>query len=331
MIRLLLDLLYCLNLLGSAVQVIPLPGIPVAIHPLDRGIAVACAYPSVICTVDTGFSVDVLPYKVLLPRDLCLWNGELTAADFNGKSIVMNDRVIPLPGSPDGICEVFWNTPSAPELAVALFDRGIVVLVEQDGTISTLLKMPGVKSLSPCDADGDGDMDLFASGCGSGVIFVENRFSRPVTHYVGTIGAGVKRCHAVDMDDDSFIDVAGIACASGGAGWWRNPGCVDAQWEFHLIDGYLSGPKDIYCRGDSIVIASLFSGAVISFSPDIQLPEGFICSYISEEGDIILGHRFGFLLHVHSMRELQTRLLFRSSDHSVLLPDVCRSVPDGCK
>ncbi|MCK5116957.1 MAG: hypothetical protein KAR44_10180 [Candidatus Aegiribacteria sp.] len=306
MIRVVLDLLNCLHLLGSALQVIPLPGIPVAIHPLDRGIAVACIDPSVICTVDTDFVVDVLPWGVMQPRDICLWNGELAASDFAGESIVMNDRVIPLPGSPDGICEVFWNTPSAPELAVALFDRGIVVLVEQDGTVSTLLKMPGVKSLSACDADGDGDMDLFAAGCGSGVIFVENRFSHPVTHYVGTIQVGVKRCQAVDMDGDSAVDVAGIACADGGGGWWRNPGDIDALWEFHVLDSSLSGPKDICCRGDSIVIASMFSDVFISFMPGIRLPEGFLCSYIAGEGDVILGHRLGFLIRVRSLNELQT-------------------------
>ncbi len=298
MIRLVLDLLNCLHLLGSAVQVIPLPGIPVAIHPLDRGIAVACTDPSVICTVDTGFSVDVLPLGVLQPRDLCLWNGELAVADFAGESIVMIDRVIPLPGSPDGICEVLWNSSSAPELAVALFDPGIVVIVEQDGTVSTLLKMPGVKSLSACDADGDGDMDLFASGCGSGVIFVENRFSHPVTQYVGTIGVGVKRCLAADMDGDSFMDVAGIACADGGGGWWRNPGGIDALWEFHVIDSSLTGPKDIWCRGDSIVIVSMFSDAYVSFIPGIGLPEGFLCSYITSEGDVILGHSLGFLIYL---------------------------------
>lgn len=306
MIRLILDLLNFLNLIGSAVQVVPLPGIPVAIHPLDTGIAVACIDRSVICIVDTGFTVNVLPYKVLKPRDICLWNGELVAADFAGESIVMNDRMIPLPGSPDRICEVFWNAPSAPELAVALFDPGIIVLVDQDGTVSTLVKMPGVKSLSPCDVEGDGDMDLFASGFGSGVICIENRGLLPVVHHIGTIEVGVKRCFAVDMDDDSLMDVAGIACAEGGAGWWRNPGCIDGEWEFNVIDSSLEGPKDIWCRGDSIVIASLFSDAFVSFIPGIQFPEGLSCCCISDEGDIIFGHRFGFLIHI---REWGLRIL----------------------
>jgi hypothetical protein len=306
MIRLILDLLNFLNLLGSAVQVIPLPGIPVAIHPLDRGVAVACIDRSVICIADTGYTVDVLPYKVLEPRDICLWNGELAAADFSGESIVINNRMILLPGGPDRICEVFWNTPSAPELAVALFNPGIIVLVDQDGTVSTLVKMPGAKSISPCDVDGDGDMDLFASGFGSGVICIENRDLLPVVHYIGTIEVGVKKCFAVDMDDDSLMDVAGIACAEGGAGWWRNPGCIDGEWEFHEIDSYLKGPKDIWCRGDSIVIASLFSDTFVSFIPGVQFPEGFSCCYISDEGDIILGHRLGYLIHI---REGALRML----------------------
>ena len=70
MIRLVLDLLNFLILLGSAVQVVPLPGIPVAVHPLTGGIAVACIDRSVICVVDDGCSVDVMPYKILEPRDI---------------------------------------------------------------------------------------------------------------------------------------------------------------------------------------------------------------------------------------------------------------------
>ena len=40
MIHLVLDLLNFLILLGSAVQVVPLPGIPVDIHPLDRSVLI---------------------------------------------------------------------------------------------------------------------------------------------------------------------------------------------------------------------------------------------------------------------------------------------------
>lgn len=296
MIRLILDLLGCLSLLGSAVQVIPLPGIPVAIHPLDGGIAAVCADRSLVCIANADHTVDVLPYDVLEPRDICLWNGELAVSDFAGESIVMGDRVILLRGRPDGICEVLWDTSSVPALAVALFDPGMVVLVEDDGTVSTLVKLPGAKSVSSCDMDGDGDVDLFASGCRSGVIAIENRASLPVAHRIGTIGAGVKRCFAVDMDGDSLMDVAGIACAEGGAGWWRNPGGTDGNWEFNPIDESLSGPKDIWCSGDSIVIASLFSDVFVSFLRGTRLPEGFLCCCISDEGDLVLGHRLGFLV-----------------------------------
>jgi len=229
MIRIVLDLISCLSLLGSAVRVIPLPGIPVAIHPVVRGIAAVCADPSVVCIADTGHTVDVLPCKVSEPRDICLWNGELAVSDFAGESIVMRDRVIPLRGRPDGICEVLWDTSSAPALAVALFDPGMVALVEEDGTVSTLVKLR-------------------------------------------------------------------IACAEGGAGWWGNPGGTYDRWEFHPIDESLSGPKDIWCRGDSIVIASLFSDVFVSFLPGAPLPAGFICCCISDEGDLVLGHRLGFLV-----------------------------------
>lgn len=307
MIRLVLDLISCLSLLGSSVQVVPLPGIPVAIYPMDGGIAAVCSDQSVVCIADTGHTVDILPCKVSEPRDICLWNGELAVSDFAGGSIVMRDRVLPLRGRPDGICEVLWDTSSTAALAVALFDPGMVVLVDTGGSVSALVKLPGAKSVSSCDMDGDGDMDLFASGCRSGVIAIENRSSLPVVHRIGTIGAGVKRCSAVDMDGDSLMDVAGIACAEGGAGWWHNPGGTDCRWEFHPIDESLSGPKDIWCQGDSIVIASLFSDVFISFLLDTPLPEGFLSCCISNEGDLVLGHRLGFLVHIASFIPAQNR------------------------
>lgn len=275
-----------------------LPGIPVDIQPVDRGFAVACINESSICLVDWGPVTEVLPYRVLEPRRLCLWHGELLVTDFAGESIVLSSGRIPLPGNPDGMCELSWSSPSASELAVALFNPGMVLLVGQDSTVSMLVEMAGVKSLSPCDADGDGDTDIFASGCGSGVIYIENRESLPVVHHVGSIQVGVKRCCAIDMDDDGLVDVAGIACAEGGAGWWKNPGDPDRQWIYHEIDGSLKGPKGICCRGDSMVIASLFSSTFFSFDPELHLPEGFTCCFITEDGDVLLGHRFGFLIRM---------------------------------
>lgn len=295
MIQLVLDLLY---LLTSGAQIIPLPGTPVAIQPVNRGFAVACIDPSVVCVVDTNSEIDVLLLELDEPRDLSVWDTELVVSDFGGRSVVTGNRVIPVPGNPDGMCEVFWNSSSHSELAVALFDPGIVVLVNQDGSSSTLVEFTGVKCLSPCDADGDGDMDIFASGCGGGIIFIENASSLPIAHQVGIIQVGVKRCCAVDMDGDGFMDVAGIACAEGGAGWWRNPGNPAGRWVYHEIDGSLKGPKGISCSGDSLVIASLFSDVIFSFDSSFHLPGGFTCCHISHEGDVVLGHRLGFLVTV---------------------------------
>lgn len=293
MIRLVLDLLVLFN---SGAQFVSLPGTPVAIQQLDEGLAVACVNPSAVCIITPDSELEIMPYEVLEPRDMCMWSNELVVSDFAGSSVLVGNRMIPVPGNPDGTCEVNWNSSSASELAVALFDPGIVVLVEKDGSVSTLVEIPAVKSLSACDAEEDGDMDLFASGCGSGVFFIENVLSIPNVHYVGNIRAGVKRCCAVDMDGDGLMDVAGIACAEGGAGWWRNPGDLTERWIYTELEGFLEGPKGISCIGDSLIIVSLFSDVFFSSNDNIHLPPGFTCCYISSDGYVFLGHKFGFLL-----------------------------------
>lgn len=100
------------------------------------------------------------------------------------------------------------------------------------------------------------------------------------------------------MDGDGLTDVAGIACAEGGAGWWRNPGNTSDIWAYHEIDGSLEGPKGISCSGDSLVIASLSSETVFTFNSSLYLPGGFTCCYISGCGDVVLGHKLGFLVRI---------------------------------
>jgi hypothetical protein len=98
------------------------------------------------------------------------------------------------------------------------------------------------------------------------------------------------------MDGDGFMDAVGVACAEGGAGWWRNPGNLREPWLFTTIDRTLQGPKDISVKGDSLLIASLFSPLFTSFIREQPFPSGFTCCCISETGRIAAGHLNGFLI-----------------------------------
>ncbi len=291
--------------LVSAARVVVLPGLPISIQPLDDGIVVACMSPASVCFIDDSSIVSSIPFmEVAESRDLCLWDGTLVASDFAAGEIITGDRSISVPGNPDGICEVNWDSSSVSQLAVALFNPGSILLMNHDGSFSTLIEMPGVKSLFPCDVDNDGDIDIFASGCGSGVVVVENRNSVPVIHEVGTIQSGVKRCFANDMDSDGNIDIAGIACAAGGAGWWRNPGRLDAEWHYQEIDGSLEGPKGIFCKGEIVLIASLLSDVYVSPAQEIQIPSGFTCCWVLDDSTFILGHKLGFLVYYEPSESL---------------------------
>ena len=72
------------------------------------------------------------------------------------------------------------------------------------------------------------------------------------------------------MDADGYADLAGIACAEGGTGWWRHPGRPGGEWLYNEIDGSLEGPKDLFAEMKSSLLP-LFS--VMFLSPAICMLE----------------------------------------------------------
>ena len=296
MINILLNYLKLLHLFIVADEVVAIPGSPISITEFGNQMFVSSINPSGIFQIDHDFIPLPTGIMVNTARNLSIWNCEIVASDFLSQSIITAERSISLPGSPEGICEVYWNSDSIPELAVALFDTGNILLLNRDGTYKNLVNIPSIKSLSPCDADNDGDMDIFASACGSGVTIIENNHLIPVIHEIGNIQAGVKKCYATDMNHDDNMDVVGIACASGGVGWWQNPGVLNGNWVYHEIDSTIEGPKDLFCKGDSIVVASMFSEVLTSWDSTLISPSGFTCCTISESGHLVLGHKLGFVI-----------------------------------
>lgn len=283
-----------LFMLEAGFQIIPVQGVPVDMVPFETGFLVSCIDPPSVFFFGEDGLISPLPGVFDEPRNLAVWNGIPVISDFGAGRLVMGETEVPMTGEPEGMAEVVWDRER--ELAVCLFSPGSVVLVDGDGETRQLAAVPGAKSAVAADANRDGLQDLFVSGCGTGVVLLENREGEALVHYIGNTGAGVKRIAAYDMDGDGFVDVAGIACADGGAGWWRNPGEPASIWEYTPMYPFLEGPKDISIAGGSMVIASLFSPLILAGHGDGLLPRGFTSCCILDNGQVLAGHRNGFLV-----------------------------------
>lgn len=291
MTALLLDLLL---LLRAGFTITPLPGTPVDILCSQGTVTVACAGPAGVWRPDDA-GITPLDTELVEPRSLALWSGMIAVSDAGAGTVVSGERVYRFQGRVEGIATVDWFGDGIQRLAVCTFDPGAVMLLHRDGLRTVLAELPGAKDVKAADVDGDGDRDLFAAGCGTGVVVIENAGEGPVVHYIGNIGAGVKRIAAADMDGDGLTDVVGLACAEGGAGWWRNPGEPGLPWEFvHLLPD-LSGPKDLAASGDTLLIASLYSPLHLTGS-GLRLPTGFTSCAFDDRGGLVAGHRLGFLI-----------------------------------
>lgn len=290
-------------MLESGFQIIPVQGVPVDMVPFETGFLVSCIDPPSVFFLGEDGLISSLPGVFDEPRNLAVWKGIPAISDFGAGRLFTGATEVIMKGEPEGMAEVVWDRD--PELAVCLFSPGSVVLVEGNGETRQLAAVPGAKSVVVADANRDGLQDLFVSGCGTGVVLLENREGEAVVHYIGNIYAGVKRIVASDMDGDGFVDVAGIACADGGAGWWRNPGELSSAWVYTPIDPLLNGPKDICIARGSMVIASLFSPLILAGHGDGLLPRGFTSCSISDRGQILAGHRGGFLVCGPFSRERQ--------------------------
>lgn len=279
-----------LSLFTSGIQLISLPGTPVDLFPAGDTILVLCSDPASLCRWAGHDTVDTLFSDLVNPVDVCMWQGDPAVSDPGSGKIVLPERRIEIPGEPAGICEVRWFPEEEPSLAVCLHCKGQVVLVNADGLITSVGEFPGARGVSSFDSDRDGDSDLIVSCCGSGVFLLENREGIPVVHPIGNIREGVKRVFPSDIDGDGLDDVVGIACATGGAGWWRNPGSAGSEWSYTVIDSLLQGPKNIWCTGDSVMVASLYSPVFFNYDTELKLPSGFISVFHTGDNLLLVGH-----------------------------------------
>lgn len=196
-----------------------------------------------------------------------------------------------------------WNGDGEQAMAVSLRDAGRLVLLD-DGQAVPLAELPGARTVTAADTDGDGDDELLVACCGTGLHLVMNSETGadPVVRRIGVLGAGVKSVDCLDMDEDGDPDAAGIACAEGGVCWWENPGPSGTNWSRHDIDPGISGPKAIAVFGGKILVASLFSPSRL-YGPGTarSLPRGCTACAFDAGGHFVLAHRAGFVMEFSSL------------------------------
>ena len=99
--------------------------------------------------------------------------------------------------------------------------------------------LPGAYDLTIADIDGDGDLDVAASGwrIGNQFAWFENRDGRWVKHMIEDNIGETRAIHAVDLTGDGLPDLIGTAAKGKEAMWYKNPGDPANQpWEKYVID-----------------------------------------------------------------------------------------------
>ena len=105
----------------------------------------------------------------------------------------------------------------------------------------------------PVDLDGDGDLDFVTGweGQGNGTIeFWEYKDDGTgaewIRHILQDDVFGCRYLAVADMDNDSDLDIVGVANGDGLVAWWENDGDYGSTWTMHLIAGGLDSPGNLY-------------------------------------------------------------------------------------
>lgn len=149
--------------------------------------------------------------------------------------------------------------------------------------------LPGAYDLTIADLDGDGDLDIAASGwrIGNQFAWFENQNGVWVRHLIEEGLPETRTICAVDFDGDGHMDLLGGVADGNQLLWYRNPGDPrTAPWERHVIDTppgpYHGHPVDMDGDGDQDVVIALRG-------PDTYGYEGGQIVWYENDGDPAAG------------------------------------------
>ena len=125
----------------------------------------------------------------------------------------------------------------------------------------------GARSVYAADVDGDGDLDVLGAAYeADDIAWWENTAgdgSAWSEHGVVTGFDGAFSVYSADVDDDGDLDVLGAAEVGDDIRWWENTAGDGTAWTQHIVDGFFSEARSVYCAdvdgdGDLDILGAAF-------------------------------------------------------------------------
>lgn len=173
-------------------------------------------------------------------------------------------------------CIADINGDGKPEIVAIDNINGCIIYFEYDGDprdsrswtshYVTEGGMPGAYDVDVADFNGDGRLDVAASGwrIGNQFAWFENRGSTWRKHLIDRNASEARMVRAADINQNGLPDLVGTASGGGEVVWYANPGdLIDQVWKKYVIDSSprpMHGqPVDVDQDGDVDVVMSLGS------------------------------------------------------------------------
>ncbi|MDP8285141.1 MAG: carboxypeptidase regulatory-like domain-containing protein, partial [Candidatus Electryonea clarkiae] len=134
-----------------------------------------------------------------------------------------------------------YKLSAFPILILVLSFFASLCLAQIEFTHHAIANYSGAQSIYGADMDGDGDMDLVATGSGAQTIqWWENDGEQGFeTHVIVQNFTGAQSAFALDVDGDGDIDVIGAASGVDDIIWCENDG--EMNFETHVVNGNFDG------------------------------------------------------------------------------------------
>ncbi len=141
-------------------------------------------------------------------------------------------------------------------------------------------ELPGAYDVTVADLDGDGELELAASGwrIGNQFCWFKRRNGKWERHFIDQDMGETRAIRAADFDRDGRIDLLGTACTGNQVVWYRNRGDeTGLKWQKYVIDEargpYQGHPADVDGDGKTDVVMAFcdrqdHTGSIVWYEND---------------------------------------------------------------